>query len=128
MFPMVRNNAVFINLQYDDACDELESIQKSMGVEIMQLNGLDLYNDFEGIVAVMENLDVILAPCTVMAELGKCVGVPTLLMSPTMDMNFRIYPDSNRDVLYRNVEIIYPDVWGDKNSLIHNTAQKLKNI
>ena len=51
---------VFVNLQYDDCEEELVEARERFGVEIHVPEGLDQFNDIEGVAALMSGLDLVL--------------------------------------------------------------------
>lgn len=66
----------FINVQYGDCGEEIAHISEKFGVTLQDWNDLDLKNDFEGTLAMMKNLDLIIAPATAPAMMGMAVGTP----------------------------------------------------
>ncbi|MDD1792468.1 tetratricopeptide repeat protein [Enterovibrio sp. ZSDZ42] len=69
-------NATFINLQYGDCTKELKKIAKRAGVDVLQLEGLNLRDDFEGTAAVIKHLDAVITAGTAVHRLTTAVGTP----------------------------------------------------
>ncbi|WP_407331084.1 tetratricopeptide repeat protein [Enterovibrio sp. 27052020O] len=69
-------HAIFINLQYGECTKELNKIEKLSGVRVVQLDGLDLRDDFEGTAAVIKQLDAVITAGTAVHRLTTAVGTP----------------------------------------------------
>jgi tetratricopeptide (TPR) repeat protein len=65
-------------LQYDDCEREVVDAEHRFGVTIHRWRDLDLKNDFEGIAALMANLDLVIAPRNAVTMLAGALGAPTL--------------------------------------------------
>lgn len=114
----------FINLQYDQPLEELSTASKDFGVDVIHFQDLDLKDDFDGLAALVSQLDVVLAPCTALAELSGAIGTKTLLMSNSPVMKWRDR-DGLSDVWFSRISLVYGDTWFDKHSLILNTAARV---
>ncbi len=66
----------FVNLQYDRCDDELEAARESLGVEVIQLPGVDLKNDLDEVAAIIAALDAVVSATTSVAELAGALGLP----------------------------------------------------
>ncbi|MCW2239752.1 tetratricopeptide repeat protein [Azospirillum canadense] len=66
----------FVNLQYDNGHAEILRAEARFGVPIHEMHGLDLKDDFENTVALIANLDLVIAPANSVAELSGALGVP----------------------------------------------------
>lgn len=69
-------DAIFVNLQYGDCQKELNKIEKRSGYKVIQLEGLDLRNDFTATAAVIANLDAVITAGTAVHRLTAAVGTP----------------------------------------------------
>lgn len=117
----------FINLQYDDAEKELGIIAEQYGISVYNFPNVDLFNDFESIVAIMANLDFNIAPSSVTAELSGAIGCTTLNMINSAEGLWR-KSKNGTDIFHDSIFIITPDQFGDKKSLIDNTANMLNKL
>ncbi len=117
----------FINLQYDNAEQELNYVREKFGVKIHSFPDVDLFNDFESIVAIMANLDANIAPSSVTAELSGATGCATLNMINSAEGLWR-RNKNGKDIFHRSIHVITPKKFGDKNSLIYNTSKELKKL
>lgn len=67
----------FVNLQYDGYTEEIEALRVKTGHVIHCPPDLDLTDDFDGIAALMANLDGVVSPSTSVAILAGAMGRPT---------------------------------------------------
>lgn len=67
-------HAVFFNLQYGDCAKERKKIEKRSGQALVQLEGLDLRDDFESTAAVIAQLDAVITAGTAVHRLTTAVG------------------------------------------------------
>lgn len=109
-------NVQFVNLQYDECSSELEYIRDQYGCDIIDFDDLDQMNDFDGVAALMQNLDLIISPCTAVIELAGAVGTQSLLFSNHGDINWRKIDTHGTDIWYHNVQIVGEGI-GDKKAL-----------
>lgn len=76
-------NIDVVSLQYGDAEGEIRAAEESLGVRIHRWPDLDLKNDFDGVAALMKNLDLVISVGTTVAVLAAAVGVPTWRLDPS---------------------------------------------
>ena len=118
----------FVNLQYDDCIEELNWVDKNFPNKMINLTEIDQYNDFESVAALMTNLDLVIAPCTSVAELSGALGVDTLLLSNSAEIKWRSAPDTKQDIWFSSIEHVEANIPGDKLSLVDNLKSKLIEI
>jgi tetratricopeptide (TPR) repeat protein len=66
----------FINLQYGECADEIQAAERRFGVTIHRWPDLNLKDDFDGVAALMVNLDLVLSPAMSAGELAGALGAP----------------------------------------------------
>ncbi len=81
-------NCDIFNLQYGDVEDEIYSFNKRAKNKLLNIKGLDLYNDFEGIASLLKSLDVFVTISNSTAHLAGALGVKTILIKPK---NFAVF-------------------------------------
>ena len=81
----------YINLQYGDVEEELTEFQKINEINISSIENVDLFNDFEKISAVLENLDLFITISNSTAHLAGALGVPTWLIKPKKNARFHYW-------------------------------------
>ena len=76
------------NLQYGDVKDEINSFNNQAKNKLINIKGLDLYNDFEAIASLLMSLDVFVTISNSTAHLAGALGVKTILIKPE---NFAVF-------------------------------------
>ncbi|MBL6431051.1 MAG: hypothetical protein HPM95_06815 [Alphaproteobacteria bacterium] len=64
----------FVNLQYDDCQRELAWANAKYPGKILDFEDLDQFNDFDGVAALMSELDLVISPLTTPIELAGAWG------------------------------------------------------
>lgn len=86
----------FVNLQYDECERELADAERRFGIEIHRWDDLDLMNDFEGVAALIANLDAVVAPRNAVAFLTGALGTDCVMLGNRYDW-FDLGVDLERD-------------------------------
>ena len=104
-FFKVPNCNVF-NLQYGDVAAEIKNFNNKKN-ELLSIEDLDLYNDFEGIASLLKSLDIFVTVSNSTAHLAGSLGVKTLLIKPD---NFALFhywnQKNNKTPWYNSLELI----------------------
>ena len=107
LLPVMQLDANLINLQYGSDRKAVDHFNEKHGVNI-QTSSVNLYKDFEGLAALCELCDVIVAISSSTVHLAGALGVPVMLM----DANKLWYWGNvrgNRSVRYPSVRIFPRD-------------------
>ncbi len=81
-------NCDIFNLQYGDVENEINSFNSVNENKLLNIDGLDLFNDFEGIASLLKSLDVFVSISNSTAHLAGALGVKTILIKPE---NFAVF-------------------------------------
>ena len=81
-------NCDIFNLQYGFVEDEIGSFNNTTKNKLINIEDLDLYNDFEGIASLLKSLDVFISVSNSTAHLAGALGVKTILIKPE---NFAVF-------------------------------------
>ena len=81
----------FINLQYGDTLKELHAFKKISNIEIINIDEIDLFNDFESIAALLKNLDLFISVSNTTAHLSAALGVTTWVIKPKIHAVFHYW-------------------------------------
>lgn len=73
---LTRPGVQIIRLQYDDCAAEIADAEARFGITLHQWADLDLKDDFEGVAALMVNLDLVITGPTSVGELAAALGAP----------------------------------------------------
>lgn len=65
-----------VNLQYGDVDAELQALQMSAGVQVLQLPGLDTKNDLDGLAALIQACDLVVSVQNATLHLAGAIGRP----------------------------------------------------
>jgi len=115
-------NCDIFNLQYGNVEDEIYSFNNIAKNKLLNIQGLDLYNDFEGIASLLKSLDVFVTISNSTAHLAGALGVKTVLIKPE---NFAVFHYWNQKTdntpWYNSIRLI------DKKKFLNN-PKYLNNI
>ncbi len=73
----------FINLQYGDVKEEINNVIINLGVEILDIEELDYFNDIDGLAALITACDEIVTIDNITATISGALGVNTKVIIPT---------------------------------------------
>ncbi|WP_374496643.1 capsular polysaccharide export protein, LipB/KpsS family [Vogesella indigofera] len=118
----------FVNLQYDECSEELAWAERHFPGKLLNFTDLDQYNDLDGVAALMNCLDLIIAPATTVVELAGALGRPTLMLSNSSELHWRKLPGTMIDVWHRSITHVEARQLGDKSSLIDVLAQMMISL
>ena len=62
--------------------EERKKFQSEFGIELVNIDDLDLMNDFEGLAALMASCDLVLTITNATAQLSGSLGVNTWVILP----------------------------------------------
>jgi tetratricopeptide (TPR) repeat protein len=118
----------FFNVQYDESEQEVRAAEDAFGVRIHRWEDLDLKDDFDGVSALLKQMDLVLAPNTTVLELAGALGVPGRYMVrvPIAYDHWRRKNDTDQDRCYPSIRQIRADRPWDCASLIANTAAAVR--
>ena len=70
----------WVNLQYGDVSEELLGAEAKFGVSIVNMKGVDHFNDLDTSSALMKACDLVIGPDTSTTQIAAAVGTPTIRM------------------------------------------------
>jgi Tfp pilus assembly protein PilF len=73
--------ALFVNLQYGECEEEIQQIERELGIRILRWPDLDLMNDFSSVAALIKNLDLVVSISSAVVPLAGAVGTQTISMT-----------------------------------------------
>lgn len=114
--------ARLLDLQYGDTDAEREEFARAGG-RLARLEGLDLFNDLDGLIAAIEACDVVVTTSNLTAHLAGSIGKRTLLVFLNARPPFHYWssPDE-RSLWYPSVEIVTApglDTWERALARVH---------
>jgi ADP-heptose:LPS heptosyltransferase len=72
----------FVNLQYGSVDAEIAQARDALGVAIHQVPGLDIFNDIDGLLALIDACDFVVTTSNVTAHLAGAMGKRGCVMVP----------------------------------------------
>ena len=72
--------ANFVSLQYGDTREEIEKLSKDQGIELNSLDEIDLYNDIDGLAALISACDVVISIDNLTVHLAGALGIDTRVL------------------------------------------------
>jgi len=100
----------FVNLQYGDVNDEIGQIKSKVAVDIHQVPGMDVFQDVDGLLALIDACDIIVTTSNVTAHLAGSIGKQAAVLVPYS--NGRIWYWHTNDKFsfwYPSLRIFYQD-------------------
>ena len=71
-----------VNLQYGDVSHIISKIKSDYGVDIIEINGLDIFNDIDGLAALISACDYVISTTNLTPHLAGAMGIETKLLLP----------------------------------------------
>lgn len=120
----------FVNLQYDECSEELDWVNKNFPGKLINFPDVDQYNDFDSVAALMQSLDLVIAPCTSVVELAGALGCKTWMLSNSSELHWRRGCDeiNYSDIWHKSIRHIEAQPVGDKSSLVSVLKNNLINF
>jgi hypothetical protein len=75
-------NLEFVSLQYGSTKDEIEFVEKNIGKKIHTIDGLDLYNDIDGLVSLIDSCNFVVTTSNITAHLAGSIGKNGMVLLP----------------------------------------------
>jgi ADP-heptose:LPS heptosyltransferase len=73
---------VFVSLQYGSTADEIEFVEKNIGIKIHTIDGLDIFNDIDGLVSLISLCDLVVTTSNITAHLTGAIGKKGMVLMP----------------------------------------------
>ncbi|HJT44218.1 MAG TPA: tetratricopeptide repeat protein [Rhizomicrobium sp.] len=112
----------FVNLQYGDSAPDIARAKEKFGVDIYQMEGLDLKDDIDGTAALCLALDLVISAPTAAAHTAASVGAPVWYLSVGLgwpQLGTAEYP------WYANTRVYWPTKFGDWDAVMPRFASDL---
>ena len=119
LLPVLKNSQLrFVDLQYGDTTEELQSLQQDHGVEIARCPSVDNFSDLDGHAALIHACDMVLTVSNTTAHIAGALGKTTMLMLSKGESRLWYWANRRVDhsVWYPAIEIFEQarrGEWGD---------------
>ena len=115
----------YVNMQYDDHKQEIATFKKETGIDIIELEDIDKFNDFENLAALIESLDLFITVSNTTTHLSGSIGKETWVMAPNNDSLLFYWNTGEKTTPWYPKIKIYPKV-SDWNKTIKSIKSDLK--
>jgi hypothetical protein len=119
--------SVFVNLNAALSTADCEKMSAEYGVKIMSPE-VDLYNDFDSLLALMSVLDCGVLPANNLMDFAAAVGLKAIVFSPSRIMKVWSV-DDDRYVFSENIKFVFPETEiADPRLMVKAGVAELKNL
>lgn len=112
----------FVNLQYGDVTNDIADARQSLGVDIHEVAGLDLYNDIDGLMALVDACDVVVTTSNVTAHVAGSIGKKAVVMVPANRGLLWYWQGGANNLWYPSLSRVTQPRMGDWGSAIATAA------
>jgi len=76
------DDLLYVNLQYGEVDEEISQVEKDLGVTIVNLKSINMYDDIDGLAAIIEACDLIISIDNTTVHLAGALGKDTRVLLP----------------------------------------------
>ena len=121
-------DTTFINLQYGDVKEEINSILNKYSIEIHMIDEIDNFNDLDGLASLINTCDYIVTSSNVTAHIAGALNKETYLLIPYAHGRIWYWGESeNKSLWYPSIEIYRCNEDGLWSHPIEKITTKLKD-
>lgn len=118
----------FVNLQYGDVGEEIALVKERFGREIKVIPEVDVYNDIEGLLALIDMCDVVFTIDNVTAHLAGAVGKKSVVLVPTGVGRYWYWGGESPSRWYPSLNLVYQKQVGDWTEAIEDAVRIARQI
>lgn len=112
----------FVNLQYGEVADDIAEVRQSLGVAVSEVAELDLYNDIDGLMALVDACDVVVTTSNVTAHVAGSIGKKAVVLVPAGKGCLWYWQGGSNNLWYPSLTRIAQQRLGDWDSAIAAAA------
>ncbi len=117
-----------VNLQYGDVEEEITAANRETGSSIIQIQDLNVYDDIDGLLALIDRCDIVVTTSNSTAHLAGAIGKETYLIAPTARGKFWYWHDlEGISLWYPSIKIFKQTAPGDWSHPIQKIASIIRN-
>lgn len=120
------SKTTYINLQYGEVSKEINEVKSQLGVDIAQVNGVDLFEDIDGLLSIIDTCDIIVTTSNVTAHLAGAIGKKTLLLAPYAQGRIWYWHDHEVSIWYPSIKQYFQDADLSWDNAINKIAAELE--
>jgi len=121
------NGCEFINLQYGDTLEEIKDLERNYGTKLTIIDGIDLFNNIDGLLSIIQACDLIVTTSNITAHLAGALGKTTFLLVPHSAGRIWYWHEENISSWYPSISLYSQDQNFEWNGAIIDIANILKN-
>ncbi|QWE22763.1 tetratricopeptide repeat protein [Polynucleobacter sp. AP-Jannik-300A-C4] len=116
----------FINLQYGDTQQEINDLEENCGTKLITVDGIDLFNNIDGLLSIIQSCDFIVTTSNVTAHLAGALGKTTFLLVPYSAGRIWYWHDEVTSSWYPSISLYSQDQKFSWNGAIKDIAARLR--
>ena len=114
-------DALFVNLQYGDVKEDLETLRKN-GLEIIDFPKVDYRNDLDDWLSIASACDGIISISTALVHFARAVGQKVALIMPEKQGPWILGLNDSESIAYKNVRIYRREKGENMSDLVDRVA------
>jgi len=79
---LAKDDLLYVNLQYGEVDQEIDQLAKDLGVTVINLKSVNMYDDIDGLAAIIEACDLIISIDNTTVHLAGALGKDTRVLLP----------------------------------------------
>ncbi|MFL2534107.1 MAG: tetratricopeptide repeat protein [Alphaproteobacteria bacterium] len=115
----------FVNLQYGDVSGEIQNLRLEQGIEVHEIDNIDLFNDIDGLASIISACDYVISIDNLTPHLAGALGVSTKLLLPRV-ADERWGLETKKSYLYDSIDIYRQSAHDDWSKPLEKMAKDLK--
>ena len=125
ILPLKNLDFIFVNLQYGDVSEEITNLKVNHGIEVLEIPGLDLFNDIDGLAALISACDCVISIDNLNPHLAGALKTRAQLLL-TYAADERWGYKTNKSFWYDSIDIYRQTEPGNWNDPILNVSNDLE--
>ena len=117
----------FVNLQYGEVAAEIAEAREAFGISVHEVQGLDVFNDIDGLLALIDACDVVVTTSNVTAHLAGSIGKKAVVLVPAGKGCLWYWQGGSNDLWYPSLTRLAQQRVGDWGGAIAAASAWLKD-
>ena len=118
----------FVNLQYGEVAAEIAEAREAFGISVHEVQGLDVFNDIDGLLALIDACDVVVTTSNVTAHLAGSIGKKAVVLVPAGKGCLWYWQGGSNDLWYPSLTRLAQQRVGDWGGAIAAAARHLTEL
>ncbi len=123
---LAAHDATFVGLQYGDTAAERRELAARAGKPVLHLPGLDLFDDLDGVAALVHACDLVITSSNVVAHFAGALGKPVWILLPAGEgLLWYWFSGTDESPWYRTARLFRQPRVGDWPGVLDRVAREL---